>query len=166
MRFFLYAIGIVILSFACVLFTVWSTNEQLERTYYVTRNSINLRENPNTNSEVLGSLEFRDSIEVLDTVEGSYVSGSNQWFEISIGGERAYVHTSLLSNSRPPIPPTAIPVIPTTPPRQWDCSGDIYNCSSFSSCSEMFSYWNTYPGDPSGLDGNDNDGRPCESRCG
>lgn len=49
---------------------------------------------------------------------------------------------------------------------QWNCSGDRYNCSSFSTCSEMRSYWNSCPGDPSNLDGNDNDGRPCESRCG
>ena len=41
----------------------------------------------------------------------------------------------------------------------------LYNCGDFSSCAEISSYFNTCPGDPSNLDGN-NDGRACESRCG
>ncbi len=47
----------------------------------------------------------------------------------------------------------------------WNCIGNIYNCSDFSSCAEVMSYWNACPGDPSRLDG-DNDGVPCESLCG
>jgi endonuclease YncB( thermonuclease family) len=46
----------------------------------------------------------------------------------------------------------------------WNCIGNIYNCSDFSSCGEVMSYWNACPGDPSRLDG-DHDGRPCESLC-
>jgi len=46
----------------------------------------------------------------------------------------------------------------------WNCSGNIYNCSDFSSCEQVMSYWNACPGDPSRLDG-DNDGTPCESLC-
>ncbi len=46
----------------------------------------------------------------------------------------------------------------------WNCSGNIYNCSDFSSCDQVMSYWNACPGDPSWLDG-DNDGIPCESLC-
>ena len=46
----------------------------------------------------------------------------------------------------------------------WNCSGNIYNCSDFSSCKQVMSYWNACPGDPSWLDG-DNDGIPCESLC-
>lgn len=47
----------------------------------------------------------------------------------------------------------------------WNCIGNIYNCSDFSSCAEVMSYWNACPGDPSRLDG-DHDGVPCESLCG
>lgn len=55
--------------------------------------------------------------------------------------------------------------LPTaTPGAAWDCSGNIYNCSDFSSCAEVMSYWNACPGDPSRLDG-DNDGIPCEVLC-
>lgn len=46
----------------------------------------------------------------------------------------------------------------------WNCSGNIYNCSDFSSCDQVMSRWNACPGDPSWLDG-DNDGIPCESLC-
>lgn len=46
----------------------------------------------------------------------------------------------------------------------WNCSGNLYNCSDFSSCEQVMSYWNACPGDPSWLDG-DNDGIPCESLC-
>lgn len=57
----------------------------------------------------------------------------------------------------------AAPPIPTSG-TVWNCSGNIYNCSDFSSCAEIMSYWNACPGDPSWLDG-DNDGIPCESLC-
>jgi len=55
--------------------------------------------------------------------------------------------------------------VPTpTPGATWNCVGNIYNCSDFSSCAEVMSYWNACPGDPSRLDG-DNDGIPCEVLC-
>jgi hypothetical protein len=58
--------------------------------------------------------------------------------------------------------PTNQSVAPAAP--SWNCGGNLYNCPDFSSCSEMWSYWNTCPGDPSDLDG-DSDGVPCESQC-
>jgi len=57
----------------------------------------------------------------------------------------------------------AAPPTPT-PGGAWNCSGNIYNCSDFSSCAQVMSYWNACPGDPSRLDG-DNDGIPCEGLC-
>lgn len=55
--------------------------------------------------------------------------------------------------------------VPTaTPGAAWNCVGNIYNCSDFSSCAPVMSYWNACPGDPSRLDG-DNDGIPCEVLC-
>ena len=57
----------------------------------------------------------------------------------------------------------AAPPTPTSG-TAWNCSGNVYNCSDFSSCAEVMSYWNACPGDPSRLDG-DNDGIPCESLC-
>ena len=42
---------------------------------------------------------------------------------------------------------------------------DLYNCPDFASCTELRSYFNACPGDPSDLD-HDGNGRPCESKCG
>lgn len=65
-------------------------------------------------------------------------------------------------NLPPIVPPTEEPAAPAS---QWDCNGNLYNCGDFGSCSEVMSYWNACPGDPSRLDG-DNDGVPCEALCG
>lgn len=62
----------------------------------------------------------------------------------------------------PPVLPTSPPTLPQT---QWNCTGNQYNCGDFSTCSEVMSYWNACPGDPSDLD-RDGDGRPCETLCG
>lgn len=55
--------------------------------------------------------------------------------------------------------PTQAPMTATPP--AWNCSGDRYSCSSFSSRRDMQSYWLACPGDPSNLDGDD-DGEYCE----
>lgn len=85
--------------------------------------------------------------------------------------------TSIPQQAQPtaiPIQPTAVPIQPTQPPApvstavpqpQFTCIGDIYNCGDFSSCNQVMPYFNACPGDPSGLD-RDNDGVPCESLCG
>jgi len=52
----------------------------------------------------------------------------------------------------------AAPPAPS-PAAGWNCVGNLHNCGDFSSCDEVMSYWNTCPGDPSRLDG-DNDGVP------
>jgi len=57
----------------------------------------------------------------------------------------------------------AAPATPTSG-AGWNCIGNIYNCSDFSSCAQVMSYWHACPGDPSRLDG-DYDGIPCESLC-
>jgi LysM repeat protein len=70
------------------------------------------------------------------------------------------------SAGSPPVQPVNVPP-PVSQPQAatWNCSGNIYNCGDFPSCSQIMSYWNACPGDPSNLDGN-NDGQPCESICG
>ena len=45
------------------------------------------------------------------------------------------------------------------------CSSDTYNCGDFKTCSDVMNVFNACPGDPHGLDGND-DGVPCEKLCG
>lgn len=62
----------------------------------------------------------------------------------------------------PAAAPTSAPAVVQPPVRQWNCTGDLYNCRDFSSRSEMESYIAACPGDPSDLDGDEN-GRACES---
>jgi len=60
--------------------------------------------------------------------------------------------------------PTPTPTSTPTPRTDWNCNGDLHNCGDFTSCDEVWVYWNACPGDPSHLDGDD-DGKPCESLC-
>lgn len=61
------------------------------------------------------------------------------------------------------LPPVVISTAVEQPPAlAWTCTGNLYNCSDFSDRNTLMSYFNVCPGDPSGLD-SDNDGYPCES---
>lgn len=66
-----------------------------------------------------------------------------------------------LTQSQLTTKPAPTKVVPTPRPVA-NCSADSFNCSDFSSCSEVMSVFNACPGDPHGLDGDD-DGVPCES---
>jgi hypothetical protein len=152
-------------------------------TYYANRDARvrSCAEANDSSCPTIGNLVRGDDIEVLASVNGSNFGGSTQWYQVNYRGQLGYVHSSLLQRTQPVIA-TAAPVTnnnsggssngntiqATNPPvsqPQWSCTGDIYNCDSFATCSEMSSYFNSCPGDPSNLDGN-NDGRACESRCG
>lgn len=163
-------------------------------TYYITGSTANVRACATSTStcEVLTALSWGDDIEVIEAVDGVAISGSDRWYHVLLSdGRDGYIHSSLISRTRPVAGSTSggsssgsggstsgassggttgSNPQPTQPPppvaSTWNCSGDIYNCGDFATCSDMFSYWNACPGDPSGLDGNDGDGRPCESRCG
>lgn len=152
-------------------------------TWYVTNNA-NGRACERTDCAVVARLSRGSSVSVVGSVEGESVSGSAIWKEAIYDGQRVYIHSSLLSQNAPP---TAAPVVvqqapaeqrvstipppPVSQPVQQPagfvpvCSGNVYNCADLT-CEQMAIYWNTCPGDPSGLDGNDNDGRYCESKCG
>jgi len=157
-------------------------------TWYVTgAQRVNVRTCSSTDCAIITSVGYGEALTVLAT--------ASDWHEIRLpDGRTGYIAAWLTNSAQPPaasptLPPaqpaapraTAPPVQqepapraappPTQPPVQqpaapvWNCSGDLYNCSSFSSCGEMWSYWNACPGDPSGLD-RDNDGLPCETQCG
>lgn len=139
-------------------------------TYYTT-GGVNLRSCPSTSCDVAGQLAAGAGVTVDGWTNGEAVtSGNTVWYRVQYGGGVAYIYSTLVTDRGPA--PTSPPVqqqVQQPPPaqptqRQWNCSGDIYNCSAsdFSSMSEMRDYFNSCPGDPSKLDGN-NDGVPCES---
>jgi hypothetical protein len=149
------------------------------QTRYVTAERVNVRICVGLECEIVTQLDYRDSFEATGQEKDS---NGRTWYSFIHDNQTAWVAGWLTSTERPVVqsfptqPPAAQPPAqqqPTQPPAQqpteppqpaWNCAGDRYNCNSFSSCAEMWSYWNACPGDPSNLDGN-NDGEPCESRC-
>lgn len=74
--------------------TVTSTEEATTTTtakplYYVTATKLNVRRDPNTDSEVLGQLPYGTTVDVLDTADG--------WCRISYNGVPAYVSAQYVS---------------------------------------------------------------------
>jgi hypothetical protein len=115
-------------------------------------------------------------IDVDAFVNGDAIDAGNSiWYRTRYNQQVVYAYSNVMLAQPPAIAPVAgggsstggQSVIPVqSPPQQqtWSCSGNIYNCGDFSSCSEVMGYFNACSGDPSELDG-DNDGRPCESLC-
>lgn len=88
---------------------------------------------------------------------GEAINGDTLWYVVSVDGQQAFVHASMLVWEG--LIPQDLPTPPAT--QTWNCSGNRYNCDSFYSRREMMSYWNACPGNPSKLDW-DNDLIPCE----
>jgi len=150
-------------------------------TMYIT-STVNVRPCPrlnNTECAARTQLATGTEIEAVDRVTGDAHNNSTSWWRIVYNGEILYVHSDFVSANRPVVnsaPPAqnqqpSQPQQPVdnqspAPSTQWSCSGNIYNCPDFEGrCSELYDYFNSCPGDPSGLDGDD-DGVPCESQCG
>lgn len=152
---------------------------------YTTVAQARLRGCSSTSCEIVVTLSGGTVVTVTGQEDGESVSGSRVWRAVRLtDGRTGFIHSSLLqrgvvsiapvvappssnnsgggggggSNTSQPPPSTSVP--PAQP--QWVCGGDQYNCSDFRNRTELMSYFNTCPGDPSKLDGN-NDGVPCES---
>ncbi|HEX2622189.1 MAG TPA: hypothetical protein VHL11_18655 [Phototrophicaceae bacterium] len=122
------------------------------------------------------------ALEMIDSEQGDRFNGSDLWYVVNYEGREFYVHSKLVSTTMNIAPVPAVdnqnnastlvtnvtsvapPLVstPTTPIQTWNCSGNIYNCEDFHDRNTLMSYWYACPGDPSGLDGNDNDQKPCE----
>lgn len=148
-----------------------ATRTPTPQDYTATSNG-NLRSCPQTTCEIVGTVAFGERLKVIGSEQGASVSGSSTWLIIQRDGKpNAYLHDSIARAGTPrPAPlvnntsrPASTQQLASTaaPAQTWNCSGDRYNCNSFSSRAELMSYFNTCPGDPSRLD-RDNDGIPCE----
>lgn len=139
-------------------------------TWFIT-STANLRSCPRTDCDRVAQLQRGNEVTVIGQVQGEVYKGSDLWQRVTYNGQEVYVHSSLVSNIRPVITaapaevqnfgqqPSPISVQPQS--QQWQCGGDIYNCSDFTSRAVLMDYWNTCPGDPSNLDGHPEDGIPC-----
>lgn len=159
-----------------------SVPDSLNGETYTVTGSARVRSCSSTTCTQLSTLSSGSQIRVSGVQQGESVSGSNIWRIVQLpDGQTGYVHSSLLREgvievapvmvdqsgeasaalSNTSVPATSNTSVPATTV-SWTCSGDIYDCDSFSSRGEMLAYYNACPGDPSGLDGRDDDTIPCE----
>lgn len=159
------------------------------QTYYVTGNTINARSCPRTNCEIITTFSRGQSIRVLGSETGASVSGSTSWYRARYQGQNIYVHSSLVSRTRPSsssvqptripssssnttqpttVPAAAVPVIPPTenvsvapPAASFSCNCSK-TCTQMASCDEAYFQLNQCG---CGERDNDSDGVPCESIC-
>lgn len=120
---------------------------------------------PYVECEQVRQMSSRIPFLVTGVVEdGDMIDGVTIWYRVEYRDDTMYVHSlsvNLLDDALGNAEATEMPeVLALTP--QWDCSRDIYNCSSFDNRVTLMSYFNACPSDPSRLD-RDGDGVPCES---
>ncbi len=145
-------------------------------TYYVTGGqAINVRAEPSTTASVVTRLAPGSEARVVGQVRGDAVGGSDQWYEVETGSGWAYIHSSLLSRTRPvpaapvqqaivqPAPqsiaPTSAPSAPSSP---FVCNGiDDLNCPDFNRLGMNANGHLALCGDEDNLDG-DGDNDACE----
>lgn len=146
-------------------------------TYYAI-SSANVRACASTDCDIVTRLSAGNAITVDASINGESVDAGNAvWYHIRYNRYKGYIYSNLVSLVRPstkesgsgnPLPtsaqntPERLVSTPTSNAPVWSCAGDIYNCGDFSNRTDLMSYFNACPGDPSKLD-NDNDGIPCES---
>ena len=73
---------------------------QENETYYTTTRA-RLRSCPQTSCTILKTLSTGTAIEVLETIEGTRVSNSTEWYRVQIDGKEGYIHSSLTTDSAP-----------------------------------------------------------------
>lgn len=79
--------------------TTTTTEAPANPVYYVTATKLNVRSEPNTACEILGSLTYGDAVEILGVENG--------WCRISYLGELAYISAEYVSPSQPATTTTA-----------------------------------------------------------
>src|SRR5690606_11450954 len=88
-------------------------------TYYVNSNggSVNGRSCSSTECSIVTSFAVGSQVDVVGREQGQSVSGSTLWRIVNYNGQSVYVHSSLLSTSRPaPVQPAQL-VQPTQQPQ-------------------------------------------------
>lgn len=148
---------------------------------YATGNA-NLRPCTKTTSACApaGAVSGGQELTVLGQVEGDTVSGSTVWYKVLHNGQELYIHSSLVSATRPTVQPTRAqsaggggqssspantPIVASTieqpPVVGASCPGFDYTCPQLT-CEQAYACLAAGNGR---LDA-DKDGKPCETQCG
>jgi hypothetical protein len=142
------------------------------QTFYAGTGGTNLRTCPDTDCMAVVKLDTAAPIQVDAYVNGRALDAGNAvWYRTGYNGQVVYAYSGVVQAQPPAAPVTgggstgqSVVPVQSQPQQTWSCSGNIYNCGDFSTCTEVTSYFNACPGDPSELD-DDDDNLPCESLC-
>ena len=139
-------------------------------TYYTSNSGINARECPETTCAVLQVLSAGVEVRVTDTVQGTSVGGNRRWYQAVRNGQIIYIHTSLLSRTRPATPrpaPQTSRGQTSNVQNQSQSSAPQYSCNCSKTCGSMTceeAYFQLQQCGCSRRD-SDKDGVPCENIC-
>jgi len=153
---------------------------EMNGTGVVTTSSVKVRLCADTDCPEIGIINNGDTFPITGRLpDGQDVAGNRLWYQISYFEQVGYVSAEMvgIASEQPVVPAGQLvetigqlveiigqPVEPIPPVEevvQWNCVGNIYDCSSFVSREQVMDYFYACPGDPSIMDG-DNDGYPCE----
>lgn len=111
---------LICLLFICLLFAQQVTAQE-GMSYTVTgTETVNGRECPRLTCAVVRRLEPRTIINVVATVSGDTVFGSDQWVQVNAEGVEMYVHTSLVAPAAAAaLPENSSPSIPAIDTSDW-----------------------------------------------
>ena len=146
-----------------------------DRTYYVTGDSVNVRLESSTASGVLFVARRGTTLAITGEQRGMRVSGSDLWYMVAQGEAVGYIHSSLISDTRPATaaprptnppaqqaqPVSTQPPAPVSQPNDAQICGGATRCDQMASCEQAYACLRAGRGS---LD-RDNDGVPCESIC-
>ncbi len=138
--------------------------------YIAASDTANARSCPQTSCAIVRSFVRGDVISTTGQVEGEFVLGSSNWTRIQLSGQDAFIHSSLVSQTRPqtqqvhPIQPAQSGAAQPQPVQPPSDSRSAYPGMSCKAIREQYGDGNFTPGHPA-YNGNrdrDGDGIACD----
>ena len=94
----------MLLFFSVLLFTngiTFSSESFYQNQQYTTKRA-NVRSCARLDCSVLVTLQKSISVTILEQVQGVSVNGSTVWYQITVGGQNGYIHSTLVSATNQP----------------------------------------------------------------
>lgn len=80
------------------------------------QSSTNARSCPQLDCDIYTVVGSGEDVTVIDEVEGESVNDNDQWYKVIVNNRSAYIHSSMLSESRPVIVQATLPSNSLAPP--------------------------------------------------
>ena len=105
--------------FLIVLYLFWINKDNRlmlhQHELYVVKTSANVRPNPNTQNNSLGTLDTGTTIQAVTVVTGEPVNGNNEWISFKYQDREAYVWSGLVVTQTPEKDATPVLLVTVTP---------------------------------------------------